>query len=304
MREAVRQTRSYLMDLFGRHGFNPRTDLGQNFLIDLNIIEFIVDQAELGPDDVVLEVGAGTGGMTTFLSQQAAAVVSVEVDTNMYALASETTAGFENVTLLNLDALKNKNRFAPEVLARLDERLNEQTGRRLKLVANLPYNIATPVVSNLVATGLPWERMVITIQWELAERMAAKPRSEQYGALSVWLQSQCRVKILKKLPPTVFWPRPKVTSAVVRVLPDPRRREAIVDRPFFQDFLRRLFQQRRKLLRSGLVGMYRKQLGKQEIDEVLADAGLSADVRAEQLDVRALVDLSNRFFRRITSANG
>ena len=294
MKAAERQTRSHLMKLFEQHGFHPRTDLGQNFLIDLNIVEFIVNQAHLGPKDVVLEVGAGTGGMTTFLAQKAAAVISVEVDRRMFQLAQEAVGNLENVTLLRCDALRTKNQLSRTVLDEVERRLAETPGRRLKLVANLPYNIATPVVSNLVATDLPWVRMVVTIQRELAERMTAAPRTGNYGALSVWLQSQCRVKILKILKPTVFWPRPKVESAIVELVPDEKKRRKIRDRRFFHDFLRRLFHHRRKLLRSVLVGMYRKQLEKPQVDAILKSMHLDANVRAEELDPATLVELSNR----------
>lgn len=293
MKAAERQTRSHLMQLFAKHGFHPRTDLGQNFLIDLNLVEFIVEQAQVGPNDVVLEIGAGTGGMTAFLAKQAAAVVSVEVDRNMYTLARDAVSQYENVTLLRCDALANKNRFADEVLQVVEGKLGEAPGRNLKLVSNLPYNIATPVVANMVATELPWERMIVTIQLELAERMTARPRTADYGALSVWLQSQCRVKILKTLRPNVFWPRPRVQSAIVKLLPDDQKRKRIRDRPFLQDFLRRLFHQRRKLLRSVLVGMYRKQLQKPEIDAILESTGLADSPRAEELAPEVLVKLAN-----------
>lgn len=295
MKAAARQTRSHLMELFERHGFHPRSDRGQNFLIDLNLVAFIVGQAELGPNDVVLEVGAGTGGMTTFLAERAARVVSVEVDRHMILLAREAIEPYSNVTLIDCDALKNKNTLSPVVLAAVERDLAEVPGRQLKLVSNLPYNIATPIVSNLVATELPWERMVVTIQLELAERMTAKPRTSDYGALSAWLQSQARVKILKRLSPTVFWPRPQVNSAIVRVFPDRRAQAKINDRPFFQDFLRRLFQQRRKLLRTVLTGMYRKQLDKSQVDSILKEMQLSENMRAEELEVPALLELSNRF---------
>jgi len=182
MKETDRQTRSYLMTLFEQQGVHPRTDLGQNFLIDLNLVEYIVEEAELTPSDVVLEIGAGTGGMTTQLAQQAAAVVSVEVDANMHRLARAAVEPFENVTLLRCDALKNKNNFHPVVLDAIQEQLDADPDRRLKLVANLPYSIATPVVSNLVATDLPWVRMVVTIQYELGLRMRAKPRTSHYGS--------------------------------------------------------------------------------------------------------------------------
>jgi len=295
MKEAVRQTRTHLMSLFKKHGFNPRGDLGQNFLIDLNIIEFIVAEAELTKDDVVLEVGAGTGGMTTFMAIVAGEVVSVEYDNNMYMLASGQTEYLDNVTLLNQDALRNKNHIADEVLDAVMEKVSADPKRSLKLVSNLPYNIATPIISNLVATELPWTRIVATIQLELAERMIARPGRSKYGALSVWLQSQCRVKLIKRMRPSVFWPRPQVDSAVIKITPDPARRAQITDREFFHDTIRRLFHQRRKHVRSVLCGMFRKQIPKSEVDSVLAAEGIEFSSRAEELDVSQLVSLSNRF---------
>ncbi len=293
MNKPERQTRSYLMGLFRERGFHPRTDLGQNFLIDLNIIEFIVEKAELTPNDVVLEVGAGTGGMTTYLAQGAGDVISVEIDPRVYPLAKEATSAYENVTLIHGDALKDKNHFAPEVLEAIHAKLAVHPDRKLKLIANLPYCIGTPVITNLVYSDLPWSQMIITIQRELADRMQAKPSSEDYGALSVWLQSQCNVRIIRKLGPAVFWPRPGVDSAVVRILPDTKRAEQIGDREFFHDFNRRLFTQRRKLARSVLVGMYRKELTKPMMDAILKTLEIPEGVRAEDLDVPTLVRVCN-----------
>ena len=298
MNEALRQTQSHLRQLLSRYGINPRNNLGQNYLIDLNILDFIVDSAHLTDNDVVLEVGTGTGGMTAFMTAQAGHVISVELDKNMHRMASEQIGHIENLTLLQADALKNKNNFSPQVLELIEEQLAISPKRRLKLVANLPYAIATPVVSNLVATDLPWERMVVTIQLELGLRMQAKPGKSTYGALSVWLQSQTFVKLLKKLPPSVFWPRPKVNSAVMQLVPNPQGKKQIADRPFFQDFLRRLFHQRRKLMRSVLVGMYRKQLPKSEIDQILQQMELEPNTRAEQLPPGTLVKLSNLIYEK------
>jgi 16S rRNA (adenine1518-N6/adenine1519-N6)-dimethyltransferase len=302
MREAVRQTRSHLMDLFNEHGFNPRGDLGQNFLIDINIIEFIVEEAELTADDVVLEVGSGTGGMTTFMGVAAGHVVSVEYDENMYGLAKAQTANFDNITLMNQDALKTKNLIAPEVIAEVQKQLDAKPGRRLKMVANLPYNIATPLISNLVATNLPWEKIVVTIQLELAERMASGPGVSNYGSLAAWLQAQAKVKVIKRMPPTIFWPRPKVDSAVVKITPQKDKRAKIVDRMFYQDFVRRVFQHRRKHMRSVICGMYRKQMPKSAVDECFAAEGLVPEIRAEELEVAQLVSLSNSLQNAILRA--
>lgn len=293
MEQSERQTRSYLMRLFERHGIHPRWKLGQNFLIDLNIIEFIVREAELTCQDVVLEVGPGTGGMTTFMAREAGHVISVELDPNMYMLASEATAAYDNVTLLNQDALRNKNHIADNVLQLVQEQLDKDPRRQLKLVANLPYAVATPVMSNLLAADFPLARMVVTIQYELGLRMQAPPRHPDYGALSVWMQSQCHVEVIKKLGPTVFWPRPKVDSAVVKVLPDPHLRERIADRAFFHDFIRRVFLHRRKLLRGVLAEMYRDQLQKSAIEQTLQQTGITESARAEELDVATHIQLAN-----------
>lgn len=302
MKETDRQTRSYLMSLFRQHGFNPRGDLGQNFLIDINLIELVVRSAELTVRDVVLEVGAGTGGMTTFLAAQAGHVVSVEIDRNMFSLASQAVAECPNVTLLNRDVLRNKNHLSPEILDTVRDQLQRIPNSRLKLVSNLPYCVATPVVANLVASDLPWERMVITIQLELGQKMAAEPGTSGWSALAVWLQSQASVRILRRLGPKVFWPRPKVDSAIVSIWHDRKAAADIVDRAFFLDFLRRLFHQRRKLLRSVLAGMYRLQISKPELDAILAEQGLPADARAEHLDVATLVKLSNRVYRAVAES--
>jgi 16S rRNA (adenine1518-N6/adenine1519-N6)-dimethyltransferase len=325
MNQVVRQTRTHIGELLARHGLRPRHDLGQNFLIDLNLLEFLIAQAELGPDDLVLEVGSGTGSLTACLAAQAGAVISVEVDSRMQQLTAEAVAGFANVTLIGSDVLKNKNRFSLAVLEAIErglggeqdpsppaplpqgERGEDSSGpiKRLKLVANLPYGVATPVISNLLASEYPWERMVVTIQYELAQRMAAKQGTSNYGALSVWLQAQSRLEVLKHLPPDVFWPRPKVASAMIRLDPDPGLRAKISDREFLHQFLREVFQQRRKLLRNVLISMYRRQLNRTQIDDALVPHGLRADARAEQLSPAQLVNLANDFSQLVgTAADG
>lgn len=301
MNQVVRQTRTHIGELLARHGLRPRHDLGQNFLVDLNLLEFLVTQAELGPDDLVLEVGSGTGSLTACLASQAGAVISVEVDSRMKQLTAEAVAGFANVTQLGCDVLKNKNHFSPAVLEALDRGLSGQI-KRLKVVANLPYGVATPVISNLVASDFPWERMVVTIQHDLAQRMAARESTSNYSALSVWLQAQCRIEVLKHLPPDVFWPRPKVASAMIRFDPDPELRAKIADRDFLHRFLRDVFGQRRKVLRNVLVAMYRRELARTQIDAVLAAHQLNADARAEQLPPATLVRLSNEFSNLVSKA--
>ncbi|MCA9008765.1 MAG: ribosomal RNA small subunit methyltransferase A [Planctomycetaceae bacterium] len=303
MRDVQRQTRSWLMELFTRHGFNPRGDLGQNFLIDVNLIEFAVRHASLGPNDVALEVGSGTGGMTAFLAEEAGHVISVDVDQNMSMLAAEAVEGYPNVTLLNQDILKNKNTLAPEICDLIRAHVAALPNGQLKLVANLPYSVATPVIANLIASDLPWERMVCTIQWELGEKMAAEHGTSGYSALSVWIQSQASIRILRKLGPNVFWPRPKVDSAIVSIWRDKDAAARINDRKFFLDFLRRAFSQRRKLIRPVLIGMYRKELDKADVDCLLAELEHRTEDRAEQMDIATLIRLSNRVHAAIVERN-
>lgn len=299
MKDVQRQTRSYLMSLFTQHGINPRGDLGQNFLIDVNLIEFIVRAAELGPRDVALEVGSGTGGMTAFLAQDAGRVISVDIDKNMSMMAGEAVEGCNNVTLINADILKNKNTLDPQICDVIRHHVASLPEGRLKLVANLPYSVATPVISNLLASDLPWERMICTIQWELAEKMEAEPGTSKFGALSAWIQSQASVRILRRMGPTVFWPRPKVDSAIVSIWRDKDKAARIHDRRFFQDFLRRAFTLRRKFIRSVLVALYRKQLDKPEVDALLLELGHTAEDRAENMDVATLIRLSNHLHETI-----
>ncbi len=286
-----RQTLSFLLNRFRETGIRPHTKFGQNFLIDLNLLDVLLDAANVGRNDVVLEVGTGTGSLTARLAQRAAAVVTVEIDPQMHQLASEELHRFDNVVMLHVDALRNKNQLNPVVLEAVHAQL-ATGGRRLKLVANLPYNIATPVLSNLLHEDAPPQTMTATIQKELAERITARPGSKDYGALSIWIQSQCRVEILRILPPAAFWPRPKVSSAFLQIALDSSLRQRIPDREFFHHFVRAMFLHRRKFLRSELLTVVKGRLGKTEVDALLARLDLDGTIRAESLDVDTMLALA------------
>ena len=291
MPENNRQTVSYLTRRFREVGLTPESRHGQNFLIDLNLVRLLVDRAELGPHDVVLEVGTGTGSLTALVAQRAAAVVTVEVDPRMFQLASEELVDHPNVTMLHLDALKNKNQLDARVLDAIRERLSQTPGGVFKLVANLPYNIATPVISNLLAGPLIPRTMTITIQKELADRMMAAPSTKDYWALSIWVQCQCRVERVREMPPTVFWPRPKVTSAIVHLKFDEELRGRLPDAEGFHHFVRSLFLHRRKLLRGVLAAAFKRELDKPRIDELMTRLKLDPQARAEELDVPRVIEL-------------
>src|SRR6266542_401877 len=202
-----RQTLSYLRGLFEARGIRPKNKLGQNFLIDLNLLDVLLRAAELTPKDLTVEVGSGTGSLTLRLAEHAGAVFSVEIDADFAALTEQAVAAAgaihraagrptgaaldhpDHVVLFKADVLKNKNELRPEVLASLDA-LRQRSGcERLKLVANLPYAVAVPVIANFLLTELPFERMVVTVQWEIAERLLARPGTKDYSALTVLVQS-------------------------------------------------------------------------------------------------------------------
>jgi 16S rRNA (adenine1518-N6/adenine1519-N6)-dimethyltransferase len=301
-----RQTVSFLVKRFAEAGVEVKPKHGQNFLIDLNLLEILVDSADLSPTDVILEVGAGCGSLTRILAERAGAVVSVEIDPQMWRLASEELWTCENVTLLSQDALQNKSTLAPEVLEAVAQQRASRPGSRWKLVANLPYNVATPLISNLLALPDAPASMTVTIQKEMADRIAAPPGGKSYGALAAWVQSQCRVQLIRTLPPTAFWPRPRVTSAIVQIDLDPALRARLPNRDFFHQFIRLVFCHRRKLLRGVLPGVcdqlspQARRPSKANIDEIFSSLGLPSDARAEQLAVPKLLALSEATRRLVT----
>lgn len=296
-----RQTLSYLQDKFRRAGVLPQIRFGQNFLIDLNLIDLIMRSADLSTKDVVLEIGTGMGSLTTKMALYAGSVVTVEIDPMMAQLAKEELAPYGNVTILQRDALRNKNNLHDEVLETVRQKMNAIPGSRFKLVANLPYNVATPIISNLLQVEPLVDKMVVTIQKELAERIAAKPKTKDYSALSIWIQSQCDVEIVRVMPPSVFWPRPKVDSAILSITPNAALRARVVDREYFHQTVRALFFHRRKFLRGVVVSAMKDKLSKERVDQLLLEVNLDANSRAEELPVEQIIDLVDRL--RIAEAN-
>ena len=288
--KSQRQTLSFLQSRFREIGIRPNTKHGQNFLIDLNLVKFVADAADIQPTDVVLEVGTGTGSLTAMLADQAAEVITVEIDQQLANLAREELFEVDNITFLQQDVLRNKNNFDPHVLDVIREKVTE--GRGFKLVANLPYNVATPVMSNLLLIDTFPDSMTVMIQKELGDRMVALPRTKDYGSLSVWMQSVASTEILKEVPPTVFYPKPKVTSAIVQVVSDRERRSAIPDLVFFHQFTRKIFLHRRKFLRSSILGAWKGDLDKPQVDAIMAQLDFGPETRAEELTIESMQRLS------------
>jgi 16S rRNA (adenine1518-N6/adenine1519-N6)-dimethyltransferase len=291
-----RQTLTYLRDLMEARGIQPKKKLGQSFLIDLNLLGIVVNAAALSREDLVIEVGTGTGSLTNRLAEEAGHLLSVEIDPDFFALAQEAVAGRLHVTLLCADILKNKNLLNPDVLAKLAELQSQSGCSRLKLVANLPYVVAAPVIANFLLSEFPLERMVMMVQWEIAERLLAQPGTEHYGALTVLVQSLADVEMVRpRVPPAVFWPRPQVASAIVRIRPSAAKRAHVGDVLRFRRFLRDLYTHRRKNLRSALAALPSGRRKKAEVDQKLAELGLEPTGRAEDLDIEQHLRLCMAF---------
>lgn len=296
-----RQTLSYLQQKFRLVGLRPQMRFGQNFLIDLNLVELIAKTAELTTRDVVLEVGTGVGSLTTLLAARAGHVVTVEIDDFLAPMAEREFEQLDNVTLLHQDALHSKHQFDARVLAALREALGNIPNSRLKLVGNLPYNVATPIICNFLNLD-PWPtRIVVTIQKELAERIVAKPKSKDYSALSIWVQCQAKAEIVRQMPPSVFWPRPKVESAILDIRMQRVLRDRIHNVNFFHDLMRGIFLHRRKSLRSALVSAVDDRLSKGEIDALLQELKMDKNSRAEELAVEDLIELAELVRQRMES---
>ena len=207
-------------------------------------------------------------------------------------MAGDELAGRPNVKLLQGDALRNKNSLRADIMEHVrdaKQRLGAES--RFLLVANLPYNVATPIIGNLLHETPSPDVMVVTIQKELADRIIAAPATKDYGGLSIWIQSQCRAEIVRVLSPNVFWPRPKVHSAILRIDLDPERRSAIPDLDYFHQTVRSLFFHRRKFLRSVVISAMKERLDKSVVDEILVRLGHGSTARAEELSISQIRDL-------------
>ncbi len=295
-----RQTLSYLRHLLEERGIRPKNKLGQSFLIDLNVLDVMVRAAELTRDDLVVEVGSGTGSLTARLCDRAGAVLSVEIDTPFYDLVSELMHGRENLRLLHHDVLKNKNEIRPVIFEQVEELRTRFRCTGVKVVANLPYAVAVPVVANFLLSALPVERLVVMVQYEIAERLMARPGTKSYGALAVLVQSVADVApVRRRLPPPVFWPKPMVASAVVSITPNAAKRAHVVETAGgvqrLRNFLRELYTHRRKNLRGALVGAPSGRRPKEDVDRKLAELGIDGTLRAEALDVEQHLRLCAAF---------
>ncbi len=289
----IPHTPSVLKQIFSLRGISPNKRFGQNFLIDQNTLLSIPDIAELTEDDVVLEIGMGTGGLTRLLAERSRHVFAVEVDRKLFEMSSDILKLYKNITLVNADVLKTKHELNPEIPALMLNWLREHNQTHIKVVSNLPYNISTPVIINLLEGDLPIKLMVLMLQQEITERMSAIPGTREYGILSIITQLFADVEVVKTLSPHVFWPRPEVFSALVKVsIHKERYADKITDYPFLKKIIHAIFTSRRKTLLNSLEQLKLPSITRERMKRVLEGMHLDERVRGETLSLDQLILLT------------
>jgi 16S rRNA (adenine1518-N6/adenine1519-N6)-dimethyltransferase len=287
------QTKQQIQQILAGIGARPDKKLGQNFLIDINLINFLLDKAGITEKDTVFEIGCGTGTLTEGLAERAGRVVVVEYDKLLSAAVADMFADNERVTIINGDALNGKNAINAEAVELIGES-KELLGGRVLLVANLPYNIAASAMMNLVFGPPKADAMYVTIQKEVAQRMAADINDELYGILSVVMKATGSVKILKKLGSAVFWPAPKVDSAMVEYVEMPEKIASIKDMSVFKAVVSLFLGHRRKTLRACTKLGDERLRNIKDWPAVFEAAGIDSQLRGEKLSPEMFVMLANK----------
>ena len=267
-----------------KYHFNFQKKFGQNFLIDPHVLEKIVEAAGVTKDDFVLEIGPGIGTMTQYLCENAREVTAVEIDTNLIPILEDTLSAYDNVTVINQDILKLD-------IAKLA--MERNGGKPIKVVANLPYYITTPIIMGLFESHVPIDSITVMVQKEVAARMKSGPGSKDYGALSLAVQYYADPYIVANVPPNCFMPRPKVGSAVIRLTCHQEKPVQVQDEKLMFNIIRASFNQRRKTLANGLKNAATLDFTKEEVEAAIEALGKGASVRGETLTLEEFAKLSN-----------
>lgn len=278
------------IEVLQKYRFNFQKKFGQNFLIDTHVLDKIIDASGVTEDDFVLEIGPGIGTMTQYLCERAKEVVAVEIDKNLIPILSDTLKNYSNVTVINEDILKLD-------ICKLAEEKNQ--GKPIKVVANLPYYITTPIIMGLFESHVPIDSITIMVQKEVAERMQEGPGSKEYGALSLAVQYYAKPEIVANVPPNCFMPRPNVGSAVIRLTRHEKPPVEVEDEKLMFRIIRASFNQRRKTLANGLNNSPEIHLPKEVIQESIVSLGVPENIRGEALSLEQFAELSNEIGRRM-----
>lgn len=267
-----------------KYNFNFQKKFGQNFLIDTHVLEKIIEASGITKEDFVLEIGPGIGTMTQYLCENAREVVAVEIDKNLIPILSDTLSEYDNVTVINEDILKvDINRLTEE----------KNGGRPIKVVANLPYYITTPIIMGLFESHVPIDSITIMVQKEVADRMQVGPGTKDYGALSLAVQYYAKPEIIANVPPNCFMPRPNVGSAVIRLTRHAEVPVQVDDEKLMFRIIRASFNQRRKTLANGLNNSPEIHLSKEIIQESIEELGVPITIRGEALTLEQFAAFSN-----------
>ena len=275
------------IEILQKYKFVFQKKFGQNFLIDEHVLEKIISAAGIGPDDFVVEIGPGIGTMTQYLAHAARGVAAVEIDKALIPILQDTLSAYDNVTVINEDVLKVD-------LKELAEKMNE--GRPVKVVANLPYYITTPIIMGLFESHVPVESITVMVQKEVAERMQAGPGTKDYGALSLAVQYYADPYIVANVPPNCFMPRPNVGSAVIRLQIHKNPDIRVKDESLMFRIIRASFNQRRKTLQNSLSHDPQLGISKEVVARILEEMGLSATIRGEALSLQQFAQFSDLVF--------
>ncbi|WZL81519.1 16S rRNA (adenine(1518)-N(6)/adenine(1519)-N(6))-dimethyltransferase RsmA [Vallitaleaceae bacterium 9-2] len=270
-------------EIIEKNAFSLKKKYGQNFLINQNILENIISGAELDPEDVVIEIGPGIGSLTQYIAEQVDQVVAIEIDKTLIPILEETLAEYGNVHIINEDILK------VDLKAMIDQ---QYPNRKIKIVANLPYYITTPIIMKIFEEHIPVDSITIMIQEEVADRMQASPSTKEYGALSLAVQYYSHPKVLVKVPPSSFVPQPKVGSSVIRLEVNDHYKKQTEDDEFLFKLIRGAFQQRRKTLVNTLAHQPGIDISKEEIRQALKKIGVSEKIRGEALSLEQFIELA------------
>lgn len=271
--------------ILNKYGFNFQKKFGQNFLIDTHVLEKIIRAANITKDDFIVEIGPGIGTMTQYLCEAAREVVAVEIDKNLIPiLENDTLASYDNVTVINQDILKlDLNKLVQE----------RNNGKPIKIVANLPYYITTPIIMGLFENDTPIENITVMVQKEVAQRMQVGPGTKDYGALSLAVQYYADPYIVANVPPNCFMPRPNVGSAVIQLTKHIEKPVKVKDEKLMFKLIRASFNQRRKTLQNGLNNSSELNFTKEEIINAIEEAGFSPTIRGEALTLEDFAKLSD-----------
>ena len=275
------------IEILQKYKFVFQKKFGQNFLIDEHVLEKIISAAGIGPDDFVVEIGPDIGTMTQYLAHAARGVAAVEIDKALIPILQDTLSAYDNVTVINEDVLKVD-------LKELAEKMNE--GRPVKVVANLPYYITTPIIMGLFESHVPVESITVMVQKEVAERMQAGPGTKDYGALSLAVQYYAEPYIVANVPPNCFMPRPNVGSAVIRLQVHKNPDIRVKDESLMFRIIRASFNQRRKTLQNSLSHNPQLGISKEVVARILEEMGLSATIRGEALSLQQFAQFSDLVF--------